>query len=106
VLAVGIFSDGSYGAGWNLTDNQYTEGKGVTGFLYDAELGFRQFGAQLVGALTIVTVIFGVAYAFFKIQDTLTKGGIRPAPDDELAGLDIAEMGVPAYDDARDHIPV
>jgi ammonium transporter, Amt family len=106
VLSVGIFADGSYGAGWNLTDNQYTTGKGVTGFLYDAELGFRQFGAQLVGVITICTVIFGIAFAFFKLQNRLTKGGIRPTEEVEIAGLDVAEMGVPAYEDTRDPIPV
>lgn len=98
VLAVGIFSDGKYGAGWNLTDSEATNGHGVTGVVYDASLGARQLGAQLVGALVICTVIFGIAFAFFKIQDMLTSGGIRPTPDDEERGLDTAEMGVPAYD--------
>lgn len=41
--------------------------------------------------------MFGIAYAFFKIQDKLTKGGIRSSEEDELAGLDLAEMGVLAY---------
>ena len=47
------------------------------------------------------TVIFGIAYAFFKIQDTISKsrgkGGIRSKEADEIAGLDIPEMGVHAY---------
>ncbi len=42
-------------------------------------------------------MIFGVAYAFFKIQNALTKGGIRSEEADELAGLDMPEMGVLAY---------
>ena len=33
VLCVGIFADGRYGAGWNLTESA-TNGKGVTGILY------------------------------------------------------------------------
>ena len=45
----------------------------------------------------IATVIFGIAFAFFKIQNALTKGGIRPTPEDEMAGLDLPEMGVLAY---------
>ena len=49
----------------------------------------------------IWTVIFGVAYAFFKIQDSISKsmgkGGIRSKEADEIAGLDIPEMGVLAY---------
>ena len=42
-------------------------------------------------------MIFGIAFAFFKIQNALTKGGIRPTAEDELAGLDLPEMGVLAY---------
>ena len=49
----------------------------------------------------LCTVIFGVAYAFFKIQDTISKsmgkGGIRSKEEDEIAGLDLPEMGVQAY---------
>lgn len=36
VLCVGIFSDGSYGTGWNLTASAVTDGKGVTDILYDS----------------------------------------------------------------------
>ncbi len=97
VLAVGIFSDGSYGAGWNATDTAATAGKGVTGILYDVSLGARQLGAQAVGVLVICTLIFGLAYAFFYFQNKFTKGGIRPTAEDEIMGLDVAEMGVPAY---------
>ena len=106
VLAVGIFSDGRYGGGWNATDTGATAGRGVTGILYDAGLGARQLGAQVVGVLVICTVIFGVAYAFFSIQDRMTEGGIRPTPEDEERGLDMAEMGVPAYDDSPTGIGV
>ena len=41
----------------------------------------------------------GVAFAFFKIQNALTKGGIRSNADEEIAGLDLPEMGVLAYPD-------
>jgi Amt family ammonium transporter len=100
VLAVGLFADGNYGAGWNATDTSVVADEGVTGMLYDAGLGIRQLGAQAIGVLVICTVIFGIAYAFFAIQNRLTKGGIRPSSDDEERGLDLAEMGVPAYHDA------
>ena len=47
------------------------------------------------------TVIFGIAFAFFKIQDMVSKsmgkGGIRSKEEDEIAGLDLPEMGVQAY---------
>ena len=42
-------------------------------------------------------MILGLAYTFFKVQDKLTKGGIRPAEEDEVAGMDLPEMGVLAY---------
>jgi len=95
VLAVGIFANGKYGAGWNGT-TKITEG--VTGILYGGS-GAGQLAAQAAGALTILTVIFGIAFAFFKIQNALTKGGIRSDAEDEVAGLDLPEMGVLAYPD-------
>jgi Amt family ammonium transporter len=98
VLCVGIFSSGDYGAGWNLTTTgAAADASGVTGILYDFELGARQLGAQAIGALTIIFVIGGIAYAFFKIQNAIMKGGIRSEPEHEQMGLDRPEMGVVAY---------
>ena len=98
VLFVGIFANGDYGVGWNLTDSALTKDKGVTGILGgDFSLGLRQLGAQALGALVIWTVMLGIAFAFFKIQNSLTKGGIRTSVEDELAGLDYPEMGIEAY---------
>ena len=96
VIAVGIFADGSYGAGWNATGNAIAEpvSTGVTGLLY-GDAG--QLGAQLLGAGVICTLMLGLAYAFFKLQNSLTEGGIRSAEADEIDGLDIPEMGVLAY---------
>lgn len=99
VLCVGIFSSGEYGAGWNLTTKgAAATASGVTGILYDFDLGIRQLGSQAIGALVICTVIFGIAYGFFKIQNAMTKGGIRSEADHEIMGLDLPEMGVLAYD--------
>jgi len=98
VLCIGIFSDGRYGAGWNGTDHGV---HGVTGFLYDTSLGFKQLGAQAVGSLVIIFVMGGIAFAFFKIQNALMKGGIRSEEADEVAGLDLPEMGVLAYDNLQ-----
>ncbi len=98
VLYVGIFSSGMYGAGWNLTTKgSAATAEGVTGILYDVSLGAKQLAAQAIGVAVIWTVIFGIAFAFFKIQNALTKGGIRPDAEDELAGMDLPEMGVLAY---------
>ncbi|MFA5883040.1 MAG: hypothetical protein WDA60_04240, partial [Acidimicrobiia bacterium] len=114
VLCVGIFADGHYGFGWNLTtaaNSSATDGKGVTGILYGSgkflgsgsfgSLGFGQLASQAIGSLTIIIVMGGIAYAFFKIQNALTKGGIRSEEADEIAGLDRPEMGVLAYDNLQ-----
>lgn len=93
VLSVGLFSDGSYGGDWNLTGSDTTN---VWGLFY-GHGGAGQLVAQAVGVLVVATVMFGIALAFFRIQNKLTKGGIRPTADVELAGLDLPEMGVLAY---------
>ncbi len=113
VLAVGIFADGRYGGLWNLTDTSATAGHGVTGILYGddgklfgsgsfGELGFGQLASQLVGALVIIFVMGGIAYAFFKIQSRFMKDKtIRTPEAEEIAGLDRPEMGVLAYDNLQ-----
>ena len=88
VLAVGIFANGSYGAAWNGS-----ESSGVAGIIKG---DWGQLGAQALGGLTIFVVNFALSFGFFKIQNTLTKGGIRSTSADEIAGLDV-EMGVDAY---------
>jgi ammonium transporter, Amt family len=89
LIFLGLFSNGEYGAGWNGSSVE-----GVTGLLY-GDAG--QLGAQLLGCLVIIVVGGGMAYTFFSVQNKMTKGGIRSAEADEIAGLDIPEMGVLAY---------
>ncbi|MBK5287580.1 MAG: ammonium transporter [Acidimicrobiia bacterium] len=102
VLCVGIFASGEYGAGWNATTaGSAAKAPGVTGILYDGSLGFKQLIAQGIGALVICTVFLGLAYAFFKIQNKVMKGGIRSTAEDEVRGLDVPEMGVLAYDNLQ-----
>jgi Amt family ammonium transporter len=96
-LMVGVFATGEYGALWNVTETDATADTGVTGIIYDVGLGGKQLLAQAIGVLTIWTVMFGIAYAFFKIQNAVSKGGIRSSVEDELVGLDYPEMGVTAY---------
>jgi ammonium transporter, Amt family len=97
VLCVGIFSNGQYGAGWNLTTKGAAAGlDGVVGVLYSST-GAGQLAAQAIGVAVIWTVIFGIAFAFFKIQNAIMKGGIRPDAEMEIAGMDIPEMGALAY---------
>ena len=89
VLAVGIFANGSYGAGWNGSPT-----KGIEGIIKG---NWGQLGAQALGVAVILCVIFPIAYGFFTIQNKITKGGIRSAEEDEIMGLDLPEMGVKAY---------
>ena len=96
VLSVGFFADGTYGNAWNALDRQWTKDHGVTGLFYGGE-GAKQLLAQAIGAVVLLTVILGMAYAFFFFQNKLTKGGIRSSEADELEGLDMGEMGVLAY---------
>ena len=90
VLAVGIFANGSYGGAWNGSDVTAIEGV-VAGECEPA----RRPGPRRRSC--IWTVIFGFAFAFFKIQNALMKGGIRPTAEVELAGMDLPEMGALAY---------
>ena len=101
VISLGLFADGTYGAGWNGVDGT------VKGLFYGDG---SQLWAQLIGAVTIVLWAGGVGWIWFKIQDAIQ--GIRSKPEDELLGLDLPEMGVYAYPDLENpeatrtlHIP-
>ncbi len=85
-LALGLFADGSYGDGWNGVAGT------VTGLFYgDAS----QFYAQLIGVSVCMIFVFIVMYIFFKLSNKITP--IRVPAADEIAGLDIPEMGVHGY---------
>lgn len=90
VLCVGIFADGTYGAGYNGVDSA------VTGLLYGSG-GAGQLAAQVIACLVIITFGGGLSYGFFRFQNTLTP--IRSRPEDEIAGLDVEEIGVLGYAD-------
>ncbi len=89
VLALGLFADGVYGDGLNGIPG------GVRGLIY-GDAG--QFLAQTVGALTCALFVFGTFYAYFKLSDALI--GNRVSAEVEVEGLDITELGSPAYPDA------
>jgi Amt family ammonium transporter len=96
VLCVGIFANGKYGAGWNGALDDAGEAIKIEGVIKGE---FGQLGAQALGLVVIWTIIFGIAFAFFKIQNALMKGGIRPPLAEEQEGLDMPEMGAYAYVD-------
>ncbi len=93
VLSVGVFADGTYGGDWNGTGSKTLN---VYGILH-GHGGAGQLAAQAIGVAVIAIVMGGIAYAFFAIQNKLTKGGIRPTAEVELQGADLPEMGVLAY---------
>lgn len=94
-VCVGIFADGTYGAGWNgvgATAYLGTAGKGVTGLIHgDA----KQFICQLLGATLCALWAFGATYGVFSVVNKIKS--MRVAPEVELEGLDIPEFGLRAY---------
>jgi Amt family ammonium transporter len=87
LISVGLFADGSFGGGLNGVS------KNVTGLFFGG--GASQLVAQLIGCVTVVIWAWGASMVFFKIQDAVM--GIRSKEADEIAGLDIPEMGVEGY---------
>jgi Amt family ammonium transporter len=97
LIAVGLFSDGSYGQGWNgvgATDYLGVAGRGVTGLFYGDS---KQLVAQLIEVVVGIgwnVVVGGVAFAIIgKLV------GNRVSAEVEMGGLDIPEMGAEAYPD-------
>ena len=86
LLALGLFADGTYGSGLNGVDGA------VTGLFYGNP---GQLVAQLVGMGVVVAWGFGASYLFYRAYDKLL--GMRVRPEDEVAGLDVPEMGALAY---------
>jgi Amt family ammonium transporter len=89
VLSVGIFADGTYGAGWNGVSGN------VTGLLYGD--GFGQLGAQVAHAVLGFIWAFGITYVIMSIASRWVK--LRVSPEVELEGLDMAEFGALCYPD-------
>ena len=84
VISVGLFADGTsnYGGSWNGVSGS------VTGLFYgDAS----QLVAQLIGVGTLIGFVFSFSYVANVVIDLVV--GQRSDPAEELAGLDIPEMG-------------
>jgi Amt family ammonium transporter len=101
-VAVGIFADGAYGAGWNgvgATTYLGQAGKGVTGLLYGDS---SQFLLQLGGATLCAVYAFGFTFIVFKIVNAVYP--IRVSPEVELEGLDVPEFGMEAYPEGEEQM--
>lgn len=87
VIAVGLFANGNPDtAAWNGVDSA------VTGLFYG---GSTQILAQFAEAISVGVFAVGLSYVFFRILNSAKV--LRSAPGDELAGLDLPEMGAPGY---------
>jgi len=99
-VSVGIFADGTYGAGWNgIGAASYLgkAGQGVTGLIHGDT---QQFILQLGGATLCAIWAFGVTYVVFKVVNSVIK--LRVSPETELEGLDEPQFGLRAY--PEDHV--
>ncbi|MBK9715901.1 MAG: ammonium transporter [Kouleothrix sp.] len=87
VLAVGIFAVGNPDtAGWNGMSSPVT---GIVGG------SFGQVLPQVLEAATVSIFAFGLSYVFFA---ALKRAGLlRSRAEDEVAGLDMPEMGEEGY---------
>lgn len=96
VLALGIFANGKYGAGWNgVVRDEYVSkfgSDGVRGILYGDS---SQLVAQAVSAATVL--VFGaiISYVLFKLSNLIAP--MRVSQEAELQGLDVPEMGTHGY---------
>jgi len=88
VLSVGLFANGTYGDGLNGVAGK------VTGLFFGDS---SQLVAQGIGVLANLIYVGGMTLIALLAIDKLV--GNRVSADDEVAGLDIPEMGVLAYPD-------
>jgi Amt family ammonium transporter len=86
-LSVGLFADGTYGSGWNNVTGT------VTGLFYGG--GFGQFIAEFIGVATCFVTLSAISLVVYFLAEKLV--GNRVAPEVEIEGLDLPEMGVPGY---------
>jgi Amt family ammonium transporter len=88
VLSVGLFADGTYGAGWNGVAGN------VKGLFY-GDVG--QLWAQIAHVLVGFVWAWGLTWVIFKIAGNFIK--LRVSPEAEIEGLDVPEFGQLAYPD-------
>ena len=89
VLSIGLFADGSYGAGLNGVATP------VIGLFYGG--GVSQLIAQSIGTVTCFIFIFASFFIYFKVADKVL--GNRVSAEEEIEGLDLGQVGVLAYPD-------
>jgi Amt family ammonium transporter len=88
VLAVGLFADGTYGAGWNGV------GGNVKGLFYGDG---GQFIAQMIHVFAGFVWAWGMMWLLFTVAKRFMK--IRVSEEAEIEGLDVPEFGALCYPD-------
>lgn len=83
-ISIGLFASAPYAGGEALPR---------LGLLFGG--GFEQLTVQIIGALAGSAAAFGAAFTLFSILKYTV--GLRVTPEEELAGLDVAEHGNEAY---------
>lgn len=94
-VCVGIFADGTYGAGWNgvgAASYLGNAGQGVTGLIHGDS---RQFLIQLGGATLCAVWAFGATFIVFSLVNKVKS--MRVTKEVELEGLDVPEFGLSGY---------
>jgi Amt family ammonium transporter len=94
-VCVGIFADGTYGAGWNgvgAATYLGQSGLGVTGLIHGDS---RQFLVQLGGATLCAVWAFGATFIVFKTVNSIKS--MRVTKEVETEGLDLPEFGLLGY---------
>ena len=98
---LGLFADGTYGAGWNgvgATSYLGQTGRGVTGLLYGDS---KQFLMQVIGAGICAAWAFGATFIVFKLVNGVKS--MRVSKEVEQQGLDVPEFGLLAYPEDAIH---
>jgi Amt family ammonium transporter len=95
-------ANGSYGAGWNGIHTMAAGSEigvaGAFGTVFGSPANdWSQLGAQAVGAFTCLIFIGFFAFLWFKISKFIVP--MRAKREEEIAGLDLPEMGAECYPD-------
>ena len=89
IVSLGLFANGTYGDGLNGVAGN------VRGLFYGDG---KQLIASIIGIVVNLVFVGGAAAIAFKIIGAFIPN--RASADDEIAGLDVPEMGAPGYADA------
>src|ERR1700733_12816643 len=100
-ISLGLFADGTYGAGWNgvgAASYLGQAGRGVTGLFYGDT---KQFLVQVMGAAICAAWAFGATFIVFKAVNAVKS--MRVSKEAEQQGLDIPEFGFLGYPEDAIH---